>query len=216
MVQRSRWLAAVIVLVLWGLITHGTSAGTGDEPHYQMITYSLAFDHDLDLTNDYTNPDNLALYGRFEAGSQVQPGKDGRLRSVHDIGMPVLFAPYYAVAYKLTQQVVAHVPARWLERARLNFNVVLRHLLSFAMIGVTVGIAVRLLEIFSTLSVTRRRAFAWVLLMVLSPPILSYSFLFFTEIVSAFIALYVFMWLRGERLRLCRAEAKQRRGEASA
>ena len=51
MVQRSQWLAAVIVLVLWGLITHGTSAGTGDEPHYQMITYSLAFDHDFDLTN---------------------------------------------------------------------------------------------------------------------------------------------------------------------
>src|SRR5437667_5703369 len=78
--RRSQVLAVVVVLVLWGLITHGTPAGTGDEPHYQMITYSLAFDHDLDLTNDYTNPDNLALYGRFEAGPHVLPGKDGRLR----------------------------------------------------------------------------------------------------------------------------------------
>ena len=207
-----------VVLVLWGLITHGTSAGTGDEPHYQMMTYSLTFDHDLDLTNDYTNPDNLAAYGHYEAGPQVQPGKDGRLRPVHDIGMPVLFVPYYAVAYLLTAQVVAHVPARWLERARLNFNVVLRHLLSFAMIGLTAAIAVRLLDIFSALSTSASRAFAWVLLMVLSPPILSHSFLYFTEIVSAFIALYVFMWLRAgrERLRPWRAEAKQSRGEASA
>jgi len=185
-----------VFLVIWGLITHGTSAGTGDEPHYQMMTHSLVFDRDLDLTSDYTNPDNLALYGRFEAGPHVQPGKDGRLRPVHDIGMPILFAPYYAVAYMLTRQVIAHVPATWLERARLNFNVVLRDFLSFAMIGLTAVIAVRLLEIFSALSTSSGRAFAWVLLMVLSPPILSHSFLFFTELLSAFIALHVFLWLR--------------------
>jgi hypothetical protein len=196
-----RWLVMAVVLVLWGLITHGTSAGTGDEPHYQMITHSLVFDRDLDLTNDYTNPDNLALYGHSEAGSQVQPGKDGRLRPVHDIGMPILFAPYYAVAYLITGQMISQVPASWLARARLNFTVLLRHLLSFAMIGLTAGMAVRLLDIFSALSTNSRRAFAWVLLMTLSPPILSHSFLFFTEIVSAFIALYVFIWLRGERLR---------------
>ena len=196
MSKRSRWLCAAVVLVLWGLITHGTSAGTGDEPHYQMMTYSLAFDRDLDLTNDYTNRENLALYGRFEAGPQVQAGKDGRLRSVHDIGMPLLFAPYYAVAYMLTGQLVAHVPARWLERARLDFNVLVRHFLSIAMIGFTAGIAVRLLEMFTALSVSSRRAFAWALLVVLSPPLMSHSFLFFTEILSAFIALTLFLWLR--------------------
>ena len=199
-------LTIVVFLVIWGLITHGTSAGTGDEPHYQMITYSLAFDHDLDLTNDYHDSRNRSLFGRYESGPHVEPGKDGRLRPVHDIGMPILFAPYYAVAYKITEQVIAHVPAPWLARARLDFTVVLRHLLSLAMIGVTAGIAVRLLDIFSALSTSSRRAFAWVLLMVLSPPILSHSFLFFTEILSAFIALWVFMWIRtgGERLRPCR------------
>ena len=184
------------MLALWGLITHGTYAGTGDEPHYEIMAHSLAFDHDLDVTNDYADPTNLALGGHFEAGAHAQPGKDGRLRPVHDIGMPVLFAPYYAVAYWVTSQVVAHVPARWLARARLNFTVVLRHLLSFAMIGFTAAIAVSLLDIFSLLSVSSRRAFAWVLLMVLSPPILSHSFLFFTEMLSAFIALCVFTWIR--------------------
>jgi hypothetical protein len=182
--------------VLWGLITHGTYAGTGDEPHYQMITHSLVFDRDVDLTNDYANPDNLALGGHFEGGNHLQPGKDRRLRPVHDIGMPVLFAPYYAIAYMFTEEVVAYVPARWLERARLNFTVLLRHLLSLAMIALTAAIAVHLFSIFSALAVTNRRAFEWVLLLVLSPPILSHSFLFFTEIVSAFIALSVFVWMR--------------------
>jgi hypothetical protein len=186
----------VVVLVLWGLITHGTFAGTGDEPHYEIIAHSLVFDHDLDVTTDYADPTNLALGGRFEAGAHARPGRDGRLRPVHDIGMPLLFAPYYAAAYAITEQVVARVPPSWLTRARLNFTVVLRHLLSFAMIGLTAAIAVRLLEIFSVLSISLKRAFAWSLMLVLSPPILSHSFLFFTEILSAFIALYVFMWIR--------------------
>ena len=191
------WLTLIVVLTLWGLITHGTYAGTGDEPHYEMMTHSLAFEHDLDLTNDYDNPNNLAMYGRYEAGPHVQPGKDGRLRPVHDVGMPLLFAPYYAAAYLLTGQLVAHLPARWLERTRLNFNVLVRHFLSLAMIGLTAAIAIRLFELFSAISLSGRRAFAWALLMILSPPIMSLSFLFFTEIVSAFIAIHVFLWLRG-------------------
>jgi hypothetical protein len=154
------------------------------------------FDRDLDLTTDYANPDNRALGGHFDGGNHVHPGKDGRLRPVHDIGMPLLFAPYYAAAYLITAQVVAHVPARWLARARLNFTVVLRHLLSLAMIALTAAMAVQLLHMFTALSTTAARAFAWVLLLVLSPPILSHSFLFFTEILSAYIAVSVFVWIR--------------------
>src|SRR5207244_1187404 len=103
------------------------------------------------------------------------------------IGMPLLFTPYYVVAYMVAGEVVAHVPERWLQRARLNFTVVLRDLMSLAMIGLTAWIGIRLLEIFSLLSASATRAFAWVLLLVLSPPLMSHSFLFFTEIVSAFI-----------------------------
>src|SRR5687768_14718633 len=112
--RRARRLVLAVVLVLWGLITHGTYAGTGDEPHYQIMAHSLAFDGDLDLTTDYTDLTNRSLGGRFEPGAHIFPGKDGRLRPVHDIGMPVLFTPYYAFAYLVTGQVVAHVPARWL------------------------------------------------------------------------------------------------------
>jgi hypothetical protein len=186
----------VVFVILWGLITHGTYAGTGDEPHYQMMAHSLVFDGDLDLTTDYSNPLNLSLGGHFEGGAHIQPGRDGRLRPVHDVGLPILFAPYYLLAYRTTEVIVARVPQAWLERARLNFTVLLRHFLSFAMIGVTAWIAVYLLEIFAVLSVSSRRAFAWAVLLVLSPPIVSHSFLFFTEIMSAFVAFAVFRWLR--------------------
>ena len=194
--RRSRQLALLVFAILWGLITHGTYAGTGDEPHYQMIAHSIVFDGDIDLTTDYSNPANRSLGGHFEGGAHIQPGKDGRLRPVHDIGMPILFAPYYMLAYRVTEVIVARVPQSWLARARLTFTVVVRHFLSFAMIGLTAWIGVYLLEMFTELSVSSRRAFAWTMLLVLSPPIVSHSFLFFTEIISAFLAFAVFRWLR--------------------
>jgi hypothetical protein len=187
----------IVGLVLWGLITHGSYAGSGDEPHYMMIAYSLAFDHDLDLTDDYSNPHNLALGGRVEPGAHVRAGKNGRLRPVHDIGLPLLFTPYYALAYKATEKIVDYVPDDWLRRARLNFTVTLRHLLSLAMIALTAWMSVYLFAVFTDLSNDSTRAFVWTTLLILSPPILSHSFLFFTEILSAFIAFRVFLWLRG-------------------
>jgi hypothetical protein len=185
------------VLTLWGLITHAGFAGTGDEPHYMIIAYSLAFDRDIDLTYDYKNAENLVFGENFEAGAHARPGKDGRLRPVHDVGMPLLFAPYYAVAYGVTTEIVKYVPESWLRRARVNFRVIQRHFLSAAMIGITAAMAVTLLELFTAFSLSERRAFAWTALLVLSPPILSHSFLFFTEILSAFIALRVVLWFRG-------------------
>ena len=56
-----RILAAVIIIVSWGLITNASYAGTGDEPHNIMMAYSLAFDHNLDLAGKYGNADNRAL-----------------------------------------------------------------------------------------------------------------------------------------------------------
>ena len=55
--RSGRVLAASIVLVLAGLISHGTYAGSGDEAHYQIIAQSLAFDRGLDLTNNYGSMD---------------------------------------------------------------------------------------------------------------------------------------------------------------
>ena len=37
--MRGRILVVIVVGVVWGLMTHGTFAGSGDEPHYLMIAH---------------------------------------------------------------------------------------------------------------------------------------------------------------------------------
>lgn len=191
-----RVTAAVIVAVLWGLITHGTYAGSGDEPHYAMIVHSIVFDRDIDLANNYGDPRALVFGGTLEPGRHAIAGKDGRLRPVHDIGMPLLFAPYYALVYPLAEWLAEHVPRGLLERARLNGPVILRHFLSLAMIAVTALIGLRLYDVFLGMSGAPGRAAIWALLFTLSPPLLSHSFLFFTEIVSAWMVMVVWTTLR--------------------
>ncbi len=77
---------------------------TGDEPHYLVTADSLAFDFDLDLTNNYT-PE---VAGKYWAPTFLQPDghafpspKDGRLISVHYIGLPLLMAPILLLSHSL-------------------------------------------------------------------------------------------------------------------
>ena len=72
-----RALQAIVVLVLWGLITHGTHAGTGDEPHYLAIAHSIAFDGDLDLANNYGANEPLVGGGVLQPEAHVRPGVGG-------------------------------------------------------------------------------------------------------------------------------------------
>lgn len=189
--RSGRFLAAGIVLVLAGLITHGTHAGSGDEAHYQVIAHSLVFDRDLDLANDY---------GSIDPEAHARPGKDGRLRPVHDIGLPLLFAPYYAFAFGAADLAERYLPFRWLEIAKMDHGRIVRHFLSLAMIGLTAWIGLQLLAVFNAMTSGTSRAAWWAALFVLSPPLLSHSFLFFTEILSAAIAMWVFFRLRRPRL----------------
>ena len=191
-----RAVGIAIVATLWGLITHGTHAGTGDPPHYQIIAHSIAFDRDIALANNYADRGSLAFSGRLDVGQHALPGKHGQLRPVHDIGLPLLVSPYYALAHRFTEYAVAYVPQPWLERAKLNGPLLLRHLLSFAMIGLTAWIGFRLFALFTEMSDSPKRAALWAALLTLSPPLVSHPFLFFTEILSALVALVVLVRLR--------------------
>lgn len=176
-------------VTIWGLITHGTYAGAGDEPHYLMIARSLAFDGDVDLANDYADRSNLIGGGTLEPGAHVRPGPDGTLRPVHDVGLPLLAAPVVALAYQLAEYVANVVPVSWLERFRLNASLVFRHQISLLMALVTGLVTIELARWLAMTGATARHAFWWALLGVLSPPLLSHSFLFFTEIPSALLVL---------------------------
>jgi hypothetical protein len=69
----------------------------GDEPHYMIVTVSVVRDHDLILEDEYLD----RVYAPFFPGdigfrsSQVPPGH--HLRPFHDLGLPLLAAPAYAV-----------------------------------------------------------------------------------------------------------------------
>jgi hypothetical protein len=111
---------------------------------------------------------------------------------VHDIGLPIVFAPYVTVAAPLADIVARAVPPRLMQRARLNRAVLYRHLLSLAMIGLTVALAGMMFETFIDLGASPSASLATSLLLTLSPPLLIFSVLFFTELLSALLCLLVF------------------------
>jgi hypothetical protein len=182
-------LFGVTLVVVWGLITHGTHAGSGDELHYLMIARSIAFDGDVRLENDYADPANLVGGGTATAGPHVRPGRNGVMRPVHDIGLPLLAAPVVRVIYPLAQWIDATVPRAWLNRAKLNASLLLRHQLSLLMTMIAGLVAIEIWRLLRRAGVAERPAFWWTLLVTLSPPILSFAFLFFTELVAALIVL---------------------------
>jgi hypothetical protein len=185
-------LVAIVVLVLWGLITHGTHAGTGDEPHYLAIAHSIGFDGDLDLSNNYGANEPLVGGGVLRPEAHVRPGVDDVLRPVHDIGLPLAFAPYVRLAVPVTHALTRIVPPRLMRRARLNPAVLYRHLISMAMIGLAAVLAAMMFETFAALGATQGAALATTLLLALSPPLLIFSVLLFTELLSALLCFLVF------------------------
>ena len=188
--MRGRLLVAIVFVVVWGLITHGTVAGTGDEPHYMLIARSLAFDRDLDLANDYSTP--LIVGGGLVQNDGHAAWQDGRLRPLHDIGMPLVLAPVIGVAYVLADWLGDTLPKRFLEATRLDKSLLLRHQISLLMAFLSGLLARELFLLLRDRGSSDRHAFTWALLFALSPPILSYSFLFFTELPSALITLVAF------------------------
>lgn len=192
-----RRLLAIIGLFLWGLMTHSTYAGTGDEPHYLAIAHSLAFDRDLDLHNNYRNDEWIV--GGVDPGTHVATGRNGTLRPIHDIGMPVVFAPYVAVIHPLIRSITAGLPLSWLDRMRLDPATLYRHFLSAGMIVIALLLADQLLTACLALGLSPPIAYGTALLVLLSPPLSIHSILLFTELLSALLTLVVFRWVVVDR-----------------
>jgi hypothetical protein len=75
-----------------------------------MMAHSLAVDYDLDLADDYADLNNLIAAGNLRSEQHALAGRDGRLRPVHDVGMPLAFVPWFAVAYTVAERVTPMVP----------------------------------------------------------------------------------------------------------
>ena len=74
---------------------------TGDEPHYLLVAQSIAYDGDVELTNDYASRDRtLRILDFFPLGPTPHASdyKDtGELRPLRGVGLPALVAPGVAL-----------------------------------------------------------------------------------------------------------------------
>ena len=190
--HHKRILRIVVALALLGLITHGTYAGSGDEAHYLAVAHSIAFDGDLDLANNYGAGEPLIGGGGLAPEYHVHAGANGVMRPVHDVGLPMLFAPVVRIARPTAEWLSASLPEAFLRRVRVTPGVLYRHLLSAAMVMVAVWLAGMLFSAFVQLGASPRAAAATSALVMLSPPVLIFSILFFTELPAAALAFFVF------------------------
>lgn len=200
------WLKWAVGLFLFGLITHGHFAGSGDAVHYMMVTRSLVRSGDLDLADDYADPRNIVGGGRLPAAPHALPGRGGVVRPVHDVGLPLLAAPCFGIAYWAADRLTEQLPEWLRRRARLDPWIMLRQLVSLGMILVTCALAAAFFDVCRILEAGNAAAFFGSLLLALSPPLSTHGYVFFTEVPSALLALLAYRTMvSGERPRTASA-----------
>jgi hypothetical protein len=94
------WLPLLVYLALlpWSA---GHRQPDGDEPYNLLITHSLAYDGDADLTNNYAQGDWRAFMKREIKPQPGDPvGPHGELYSRHNELLPLTLAPAYRMAGK--------------------------------------------------------------------------------------------------------------------
>lgn len=131
----------------------------GDEPHYLVVTESLLQDHDLRLERDFEQRRYLAFFDRpMEPHYRVR-GREGAIYSLHAVGLSVLILPSYAIAgYPGAVAFMALLTALLCNEVRL----LLRRLLP-----------------------NPTRADGLAVVFALSPPLLHFGGLVFTEVPAA-------------------------------
>jgi hypothetical protein len=157
-------LASTVVLGLF--LPKNLSRGvTGDEPYYLLVTHSLAFDADLDLSNNLRDRDFSSFYARdLATEGAVVTSDGGRSYAVHEVGFPLLLA----LPYRLGGKPLA--------------------LLALYPIGILLALNVYWLAWEQTASVELAwRSWASVFT---TAPVLLYTFQFYPEIISATIVVY--------------------------
>ncbi len=160
-------LVAAAYLLLLPFIAR-TWRATGDEPHYLLAAHSLAVDHDLDLTNNYRQFDYLNFYFSRDITPQTRQNRAGQQILNHQLGLPALIAPAYAVAGRfgaLTMQAVIGGAL-----AALSF------------------------KLAAAVSGDEWAALVAALTVAFTPPLLMYPYLVYPELLAAFIVTLILYW----------------------
>jgi hypothetical protein len=138
---------------------------TGDEPHYLLTAYSLGVDHDFDLTNNYTQHDYLTFYVSQDIAPQIRFSRTGQQILDHQLGLPLLLAPAYALAGRL---------------GVLAFQVVLAGLL-----------AMMTFQLSLLISQDKFASLLAMLGVMLTPPLFFYQYLVYPELLGALLTTLV-------------------------
>lgn len=171
-----RGLLFPVVLVLYLTVAARVQIQVGpqgDEPHYLMVADSLWRDHDVSLEKDYAEGRYWAFCDRILAPHYRVRGKHGEIYSLHALGLSLLILPAYALG---------GYPAA-----------------SFFMALLAALLARELRELLLCLLEDRRLAEGGAWALALSPPLIHYAGLIFTEVPAALIVAVALRRLRRPR-----------------
>jgi hypothetical protein len=136
----------------------------GDEPHYLMVADSLLHDGDLSLENDYAEHRYALFHDAPLAPHYRVRGRHGEIYSLHAVGLSLLILPAYALAGYVGASVFLALVAALLA---LEMREWVRELTGRDGLAEGVG---------------------WAL--ALSPPLIHYAGLIFTEVPAALLLVF--------------------------
>ncbi|MCI0416592.1 hypothetical protein L0222_27805 [bacterium] len=94
-----RLLFTIAVLLAYSAIAYNVTSRvfspTGDEPHYLVITHSLAMDRDISLLNNYQGQHYRLFYDSILAKRTTASADKKREIPTFGLGMPLFLAPWY-------------------------------------------------------------------------------------------------------------------------
>ncbi|HUS15600.1 MAG TPA: SMP-30/gluconolactonase/LRE family protein, partial [Chloroflexia bacterium] len=174
-------LGLLIYLALLPRVVAINANPTGDQAFYLMTVISLVEDGDLNLANNYAAQEWTKFNARdmsiLLAFSRARPASEQY--DAHMPGLPFVIAPVWALGVPLRQA--------WPATAMV-----------MCLVGALVGLNIFLLA-YETTGRTRIAWAVW-LPLAFSNPLLTYSFLLFTELPTGLLLLYAFRRLaRGWR-----------------
>ncbi len=159
-----RFLLLPVVLVVYATVSARVQLQVGpegDEPHYLMVADSLLRDGDVSLERDYEEGRYQAFYGRPLRPHYRVRGRHGEIFSLHAVGLSLLVLPAYALGgYPAASFFMAFLGALLIFELR--------------------GLLIRAGE-----SEGAAEGVAW--LAALSPPLIHYAGLIFTEVPAALL-----------------------------
>jgi hypothetical protein len=101
-------IIAVLIFVITSIIYLSYSMSvlpkmrlSGDEPSYLVMTYSMIYDKDIDLKNNYENRDYEKFGREWDTDPIAVNMPDGRLLPIHSVGFPILLIPAFLLGNRV-------------------------------------------------------------------------------------------------------------------